>query len=160
MGASTPISAWEHLNTSHDLDCGYIEGDAQERNVGKGPHADIQGYLTAICLWKEKAWAGQNLRDLQYAPTAISAWVWSMCGSSIHSVGRLTSASPKAPPGRRRTFTPRSNAACSFAGRDVRGTRRLCGSGQRRRRSRNSTTRITTTRPSPPGQMKAPPLDE
>jgi Uma2 family endonuclease len=45
MGASTLVSLDEYLSTSYDPDCDYVDGELEDRNVGKKSHAKAQGNL-------------------------------------------------------------------------------------------------------------------
>jgi Uma2 family endonuclease len=45
MGASTLVSLEEYLSTSYDPDCDYVDGELEDRNVGKKSHAKAQGNL-------------------------------------------------------------------------------------------------------------------
>ena len=56
MATQIQISLDEYLNTSYRPDCEYIDGEVQERNVGKWEHARLQALLTGWFLTHEKEW--------------------------------------------------------------------------------------------------------
>ena len=45
MGASTLVPVEEYLSTSYDPDCDYVDGELEDRNVGKKSHAKAQSNL-------------------------------------------------------------------------------------------------------------------
>lgn len=45
MGASTLVSLEEYLSTSYEPDCDYVDGELEDRNVGKKSHAKAQSNL-------------------------------------------------------------------------------------------------------------------
>ena len=56
MATATQISISEYLDTTYRPDCEYIDGEIQERNVGKWSHARVQWLLAAWFASNEKAW--------------------------------------------------------------------------------------------------------
>lgn len=44
--ASIPLS--EYLSSSYEVDCDYVDGELQERNMGEWQHALLQGILSGI----------------------------------------------------------------------------------------------------------------
>jgi Uma2 family endonuclease len=45
MASSTAVSVDEYLHTAYRPDCGYVDGEVIERNVGEFQHSMIQGIL-------------------------------------------------------------------------------------------------------------------
>jgi Uma2 family endonuclease len=45
MGASTLVPVEEYLSTSYDPDCDYVDGELEDRNVGRKSHAKAQSNL-------------------------------------------------------------------------------------------------------------------
>ena len=56
MATSTVIPLSEYLRTSYQPDRDWVEGEVKERNVGEGPHANIQVFLAFIFKLNAKAW--------------------------------------------------------------------------------------------------------
>jgi Uma2 family endonuclease len=42
-----------YLHTTYRPDCDYVDGEIQERNVGEGEHAFVQGFLVSL-IWKHQ----------------------------------------------------------------------------------------------------------
>ncbi len=57
MGTAALISLDEYLNTSYRPDVDFLEGELEERNMGEGPHSDIQGFLLAFFHQRKSLWA-------------------------------------------------------------------------------------------------------
>jgi hypothetical protein len=45
MAATTQIALSEYLRTTYHPDCEFVDGELQERNVGKTDHARVQALL-------------------------------------------------------------------------------------------------------------------
>jgi Uma2 family endonuclease len=56
VAATTQISLSEYLRTSYRPDREYIDGELQERNVGKTDHARVQALLAAWFFNHESEW--------------------------------------------------------------------------------------------------------
>ena len=56
MATQTRLSLEEYLQTSYRPDCEYIDGEIQERNVGKWEHARTQFWLAGWFSKHEEAW--------------------------------------------------------------------------------------------------------
>jgi Uma2 family endonuclease len=48
MATTTLIPLREYLETSYRPDRDWIEGEVKERNMGEGPHANVQGFFTRV----------------------------------------------------------------------------------------------------------------
>jgi Uma2 family endonuclease len=48
MGAATLVSLEEYLSTSYEPDCDYVDGELEDRNVGKKSHAKAQSKLDRV----------------------------------------------------------------------------------------------------------------
>ncbi len=56
MATQTRLSLDEYLQTSYHPDCEYIDGELQERNVGKWEHGRLQALLATWFYHYEKEW--------------------------------------------------------------------------------------------------------
>jgi Uma2 family endonuclease len=56
MAATTEIALSEYLQTSYRPDLEYVDGELQERNVGKTDHARVQALLAMWFGANEEAW--------------------------------------------------------------------------------------------------------
>src|ERR1700691_5524258 len=56
MASTTQIALSEYLQTSYDPDREYVDGELQERNVGKTDHARVQALLAAWFVAHEPDW--------------------------------------------------------------------------------------------------------
>jgi len=56
MPVQTLIPMEVYDRTSYEPDCDYIDGELEERNVGKTEHARIQALLTALFAGMEEKW--------------------------------------------------------------------------------------------------------
>jgi Uma2 family endonuclease len=56
MAATTQIALSEYLQTSYRPDREYVDGELQERNVGKTDHARVQALLAAWFVAHEADW--------------------------------------------------------------------------------------------------------
>lgn len=56
MAATTQIALSEYLQTTYHPDCEYVDGELQERNVGKTDHARVQALLAAWFVAHEADW--------------------------------------------------------------------------------------------------------
>ena len=56
MGTAILVSLEEYLSTAYDPDCDYIAGEVRERNLGEGPHSDLQGYFIGLFFEHRKEW--------------------------------------------------------------------------------------------------------
>ena len=56
MYSATLIPVSEYLHTIYEPDCDYIDGELQERNVGEGPHAFLQGIVYAMFNANRRTW--------------------------------------------------------------------------------------------------------
>jgi Uma2 family endonuclease len=54
--SSTLLSIDEYLNTSYHPDADYVDGEIEERNVGKYSHGKIQGLISYIFTQNKAAW--------------------------------------------------------------------------------------------------------
>ena len=48
------VSVEEYLHTAYEPDCDYVDGRIEERNVGEGPHSQLQGALIGYLHPQEK----------------------------------------------------------------------------------------------------------
>ena len=55
MATATSIPLSEYLQKTYEPDCGYIDGELKERNVGEQPHGHIQAIITAVFRENRKA---------------------------------------------------------------------------------------------------------
>jgi Uma2 family endonuclease len=56
MASTTQISLSEYLQTTYHPDCEYVDGELQERNVGKTDHARVQALLAMWFGSHEEQW--------------------------------------------------------------------------------------------------------
>jgi Uma2 family endonuclease len=54
--ATTLLSIDEYLRTSYHPDCDFVDGEIEERNLGRREHARLQAVLTVWFGNNEKAW--------------------------------------------------------------------------------------------------------
>lgn len=71
MVTTALVSVSEYLSSSYEVDCDYVDGELQERNVGERPHSAVQYILSEIFNrngreWKVVAFAEQRV---QVSPT-------------------------------------------------------------------------------------------
>jgi len=57
--SQTLLSIDEYLRTSYHPDADYVDGETEERNVGKFQHARIQALISSLFIANEKAWSVQ-----------------------------------------------------------------------------------------------------
>jgi Uma2 family endonuclease len=71
--ASTKVSLEEYLATDYEPDCDYVDGQLEDRNVGKRPHSRLQLVLGAYFLHNEKRWGVYAFCDqrVQVSPTRV-----------------------------------------------------------------------------------------
>lgn len=56
MATTAVVPVSEYLSSSYEVDCDYVDGELQERNVGERPHSALQ-YILALCFnAQRKAW--------------------------------------------------------------------------------------------------------
>jgi Uma2 family endonuclease len=56
MATAALISVQEYLSTSYEVDCDYVDGELQERNLGEIPHSFIQSILVALFNTNRHEW--------------------------------------------------------------------------------------------------------
>jgi Uma2 family endonuclease len=56
MATAALISVQEYLSTSYEVDCDYVDGELQERNVGERSHSLIQYIISQIFNSNRKLW--------------------------------------------------------------------------------------------------------
>ncbi len=56
MATATLISLEEYLRTSYEVDCDYVDGVIEERNVGDRKHSTLQTVLIAYLFSRAKKW--------------------------------------------------------------------------------------------------------
>ena len=56
MAASVAVPLSEYLQTTYRPDRDWIDGELKERNLGEGPHASVQGFLTFLFRGHAKEW--------------------------------------------------------------------------------------------------------
>ncbi len=73
MASAIQIPISEYLETTYHPDCEYIDGEIQERNVGKWSHARVQWLLALWFGRHESAWnvIGSTEQRMQVSPTRI-----------------------------------------------------------------------------------------
>ncbi len=73
MATATQLSIDEYLSTNYRPDCDYIDGELQERNVGKQDHSDIQRILVGLLYAHELEWQviGMPEQRLRVSPTRV-----------------------------------------------------------------------------------------
>ncbi len=73
MATATQLSIDEYLATTYRPDCDYVDGELQERNLGKRDHSDIQRILVGILYAKEYEWnvVGLPEQRLRVGPTRV-----------------------------------------------------------------------------------------
>jgi Uma2 family endonuclease len=71
--SSTLLSIDEYLNTSYHPDADYVDGEMEERNVGKYSHSKIQGLIHFIFTQNKDAWGTDALVEqrIRVSPTRI-----------------------------------------------------------------------------------------
>jgi Uma2 family endonuclease len=65
MATAALIPVEEYLSSSYEVDCDYVDGELQERNVGERPHSLVQYIVANIFNRNRKAWgivAGPEMR--------------------------------------------------------------------------------------------------
>ncbi len=73
MATATQITIAEYLTASYRPDCDLIDGEVQERNVGKREHARVQALLAAWFGNHEREWSVMVLINprIQVSPTRV-----------------------------------------------------------------------------------------
>ncbi len=73
MASAIQIPISEYLETTYRPDCEYIDGEVQERNVGKWMHARVQWLLAGWFGKHEAEWnvIGSTEQRMQVSPTRI-----------------------------------------------------------------------------------------
>jgi Uma2 family endonuclease len=73
MPVQTQIPIEVYLNTSYEPDCDFVDGELQERDVGKTDHARIQALLASLFGAMEDKWDVLVLTEqrVQISPTRI-----------------------------------------------------------------------------------------
>jgi len=73
MASAIQIPISEYLETTYRPDCEYIDGEVQERNVGKWMHARVQWLLAAWFGRHESEWnvIGSTEQRVRVSPTRI-----------------------------------------------------------------------------------------
>ena len=73
MGTATLVSIEEYLRTSYEVDCDYVDGVIEERNVGEWSHGDLQSELAARLRSHGREWnirAATEIR-VRVSPTRV-----------------------------------------------------------------------------------------
>ncbi len=73
MATATQLTIEQYLATTYRPDCDYIDGELQERNLGKRDHSDIQRILVGILYANEYEWnvVGLPEQRLRVSPTRV-----------------------------------------------------------------------------------------
>lgn len=71
MATSTIVPLSEYLQTSYRPDCDWIDGEVKERNMGEGPHSNIQVFFIGYFLQHKREWGIRVVSEqrVQVAPT-------------------------------------------------------------------------------------------
>ena len=57
MATSTFVPLAEYLRTSYRPDCDWIDGEVRERNMGEGPHSELQKFFIVYLAAREREWS-------------------------------------------------------------------------------------------------------
>ena len=71
MATGTLVSVEEYLHTVYEVDCDYVDGVVEERNMGEWDHATVQGSVYAYFHSRRKQWKLRAVPEVrvQVAPT-------------------------------------------------------------------------------------------
>jgi Uma2 family endonuclease len=56
MATGTLVTLEEYLHADYEVDCDYVDGVIEERNVGEYDHSRLQGAFVAFLYAREKQW--------------------------------------------------------------------------------------------------------
>ena len=63
MATSALVPLGEYLSSSYEVDCDYVDGELQERNVGERPHSAVQYILTEVFNRNIREWKVVALQE-------------------------------------------------------------------------------------------------
>lgn len=79
MATATLISLDQYLNTTYRPDCDYIDGELQERTLGKFDHSNLQRILVGILFAKEIEWNVLGLPEQRMRTSATRVRIPDVC---------------------------------------------------------------------------------
>ena len=79
MATATLISLDQYLSTTYRPDCDYIDGELQERTLGKFDHSNLQRILVGILFAKEIEWNVLGLPEQRMRVSATRIRIPDVC---------------------------------------------------------------------------------